>query len=458
MKIKEMVMPEVSNTGEATASLINRTNDGSIDTGGLSKEAAIYIRHGNIPKPKPRHSQIHLIIMSDYNVYGPNINGDAYVGSHRNHKFEDGKSITFKSNGIEDMINSSLEHGGCYSEHNNSKKKDVRGNAFESVGDIVWANYNKPRERGEVVIEVQTDKWNNTINDISGGKPVYFSHGTTVPFDICSICGKKSKSLKDRCEHVAKGGLLSYTDKGNQVFTISPEGTMHDVSRVLTPADSMGHGLEKVAGSMTKMLQKYNPRRTLTFSKISDLEDSTNARSAEKLAEMEKYLISQASGFVDSGITDKEASAMAVMSDSDLVSMMVNTKSIITPDIMASIARKQGSGIIPQEFAGICSNGLFSMLEQAGETDGVTDSIRGSFSRGVPMDISSLISGSCKLGERGGISRAIRRVGCGSKLNGIGNDEVGMYIQEMKRYANLIVNAMSKMPEDTQGSVINIYL
>lgn len=200
-------------------------------------------------KPDKNHSYIHLISLGAMEWYGPNKRGDGFnetSGEYIPPAPHDKSAVTVKlDGGLKAYHNSTFKaNGKVYREHNSI----VANKNAKPLGDVVFAMYNDPMHRGELVVKLDNDEWHDDIDRISQGKPVYFSMGALCPNDVCSWCGKRTSpnDHKNRCEHL-KHEALTYKPDGTQVVAITDSPIFYDISRVARPADKIAFSLAKVA-------------------------------------------------------------------------------------------------------------------------------------------------------------------------------------------------------------------
>jgi len=200
----------------------------------IAKEAGIKPRHG--------YAYVHLVSVAAGDVYGPNSNDDFYnEGSMpwTYHLAEGGPRTEQLGGGLIEHHASYMKHGGVYREHQNSKQ------GFQKLGNVVWQRYNPEMHYGELIVELPTKDWSSTLQKLASGKPVYWSQGSTLSFDICSGCGNKRTKVANGCEHIKKhAGRM--TKEGIQIFMINDHPVFHDISEVRQPAERVAFSLERL--------------------------------------------------------------------------------------------------------------------------------------------------------------------------------------------------------------------
>jgi hypothetical protein len=237
-------------------------------------------------QPKPNHSYIHLITTGAGEKYGPNSNGDYFNKTASLFKAANGKTRMLDG-GLDKHHKSFMKYGGVYREHYNSKK------GATSLGNIVAEAVNPVMDRGELIIELDNQKWASSIAKMANGEPLTFSMGCGVPYDICSSCLHTAPTRAQYCEHL-KYAMLQLDNNYNQIFAINDKPAFHDISEVGTPADRIAHGLRKVAkaGSTTDYedakMGLYLPVDLMN--KIASNTESKRYALIHKLAEIEKRI------------------------------------------------------------------------------------------------------------------------------------------------------------------------
>ena len=139
----------------------------------------------------------------------------------------------------------SFYNANVYTHHNN---KDPN----RSFGHVEVAVYNPVMHRIELIILIEEGRAPNVrngdyyISQLKNRKSVNVSMGCKVPYDVCSICGNKSKTTTDRCYHIKYELGKLYPD-GTRVCMINHQPKYFDISLVKFPADTLGRSLLKVA-------------------------------------------------------------------------------------------------------------------------------------------------------------------------------------------------------------------
>ena len=184
-------------------------------------------------KPDAEHIYVLVNALGAGEYYGSNINGD-YFEEHELRPTESTELHGYKS-----FLNS-----GIYRHHKN-KDRAV------SMGQVVCACYNNVMHRVELILKINKAKaaevgHSDLLRKLeSGGNPAV-SMGCKVKYDVCSICGHKSKTRADYCEH-ARGMMGRIMPDGRKVFVYNPKPRFFDISFVVVGADRTSYAMAKVA-------------------------------------------------------------------------------------------------------------------------------------------------------------------------------------------------------------------
>lgn len=164
--------------------------------------------------------------------WGPNRNGDY-----------------FKE---EDLIKSykTFEEGHVFRLHEN---KDPN----KALGRVLKAFWNDRMKRVELILEVDRVKAHDILNRLMNNETVDVSMGCKVEYDVCSVCGHKSRTRAEYCDHL-KYSMKKMLPDGTRVYAINPNPKFFDISFVRRGADPTAKVLLKVAEdeSVAAMLPK----------------------------------------------------------------------------------------------------------------------------------------------------------------------------------------------------------
>ena len=172
---------------------------------------------------KAEKTYVLVNAMGSGETWGSNRNGDYFpdVALSRDHK-------TFE------------KLGHAYKHHVN---KDPE----KSFGQVKISVFNPDMHRVELVIELDNARAKEILERIEKGEYPAVSMGTKVPYDVCSVCGKKSKRITDYCNHL-KFEMNTILPDGRKVYAINDTDLkFFDISFVRIPADRTASVLSKVA-------------------------------------------------------------------------------------------------------------------------------------------------------------------------------------------------------------------
>jgi hypothetical protein len=193
--------------------------------------------------PSDRRDHVYVLVnaLGAGEYYGPNINSDYFPWDSLTHQGIDYGYQTFLN-------------AHTYQHHQN---KDPN----RAIGTPVQSLINPQMKRVELVIKLNKEKArtegaDGILTRIDNGEFCDVSMGCKVPFDICSICGHKSKTRSDYCIHMRppeelrhKFGPNRILEDGRRVFVINTLPKFFDISFVFVGAD-------KTAKVMAKLAQK----------------------------------------------------------------------------------------------------------------------------------------------------------------------------------------------------------
>jgi len=147
-----------------------------------------------------------------------------YYGPYRNGDF-------FPEDALKKYHKTFEQYGHVYKNHVNKDPK-------KSMGKVLFSHYNPRMKRVEVVVRLEKAHPDvvNIRKGISNGMLPKVSMGCKVPFDVCSITGKKAKTRSDYSEYLLTqmGQILP---DGRRVCAINTRPRFFDLSIVVIPAD-----------------------------------------------------------------------------------------------------------------------------------------------------------------------------------------------------------------------------
>lgn len=234
------------NFEEPTSSLILFHRQG-VDYHWMKKSGSCFSREelDNL-KPDPGTSLIQVNALGDFEFYGANRNGDAFLEKSAVFTFENPaqgnpKKLLIKCGNCE-THDTFVKFGKVYREHDHNC-------VTKSFGPVIKSAHNDRMKRVELIIQVPNDLFRDELHKIANNRAdeVAWSMSCKVPYDICSYCGNKAPSIKDYCPHL-KDQMLSLTKSGNVICAINEGMKFFDISQVRKPADRTALTMRKVAG------------------------------------------------------------------------------------------------------------------------------------------------------------------------------------------------------------------
>ncbi len=179
--------------------------------------------------------------------YGCNRNGDYFSTKELKNNYK-----TFET------------HAFFFKHHENKDPK-------KSYGSVVKAYWNNRMKRVELVVAIDDEKAPDIAKKAKEGALIPVSMACRVPYDVCSICGNKAKSISKYCTHL-KNNMSEVLSDGRQIYAENINPTFFDISAVFRPADRTAYVLTKVAGVSSYRRSKQGFRKSALLSKLSEIE------------------------------------------------------------------------------------------------------------------------------------------------------------------------------------------
>ena len=173
----------------------------------------------------PGKTYLHVNAMGAMEAYGQNVNGDA-----------------FPENELVISHTTFVKNAHPFYSHSNKDPK-------RALGKVVFSVYNPIMRRVELIVELDNEKAPDIVRAVEDGKFPRVSMGTRVPYEECSICHNKNKTLQARCEHLKyKLGII--LPDGRRIMAINRNCNFFDISFVIVPADRTATTIAKVASEV----------------------------------------------------------------------------------------------------------------------------------------------------------------------------------------------------------------
>ena len=183
----------------------------------MTKSASSVISQQDIQNHMPPHSHfgVHLISMATEEDFGANKNGDST-----------------SRNALDKYHNTFEKYGSVFREHKNRCAKT------QGIGQVKLARYNAAQGRGELLIWVDKDKAPDMHKKAKEDKELSWSMSMRLPFDRCSCCDKKSKTVAEYCGHL-KRAMLKYVPEFRKIAYARNEDDikLFDISEVENRAE-----------------------------------------------------------------------------------------------------------------------------------------------------------------------------------------------------------------------------
>lgn len=193
---------------------------------------------------------VNALGASEY--YGANVNGDdfpeaALIHDCRNHKDQQHPIDDFTGKPIPPYGYWTFLNALPFKHHQN---KDPN----RAFGNVAVACWNPKMHRVELVVVLDKvlalqNGAQDVIDRILAGEYPDVSMGTRVPYDVCTICGNKSKTRNDYCSCVKNIGLGKILDDGRRIAVINPHPRFFDISFVFIGADKTAKVMCKLASA-----------------------------------------------------------------------------------------------------------------------------------------------------------------------------------------------------------------
>ena len=220
----------------------------------------------------PNQTDLHIIALGAYEGTGFNRNGDMF------------KEADCKSNHHYFKVANRAVH-----RHHKNKPNDPK------YGNIKAAAYNETMKRIELIVGLDNDKCADILDEQEKRGNTNWSMASKQAYDLCTWCGHKAKTDKDRCEHIpAKIGELNKA--GEMCGMENPDPRWFEISYVHRPADRIGMSLGKVASDRMKPMLPRDYLAIYTGFQAPESEIYISKKASDKrdilhkLAEMEKHL------------------------------------------------------------------------------------------------------------------------------------------------------------------------
>lgn len=221
----------------------------------------------------PKQEDLHIIALGAFEGTGLNRNADGFLerDCRNNHHY-------FK------------RADRAVHRHHKNKPTDPK------FGNIKAAAYNEAMKRVELIVGLDRDKCADILHEQETTGNTNWSMASKQAYDVCTWCGHKAKTDKDRCACIPKN-LGEINEEGEVCGMMNPDPKWFEISYVKRPADRIGMSLGKMASDSTFVAPLPTSHYLSLYHDIYVPEDVYISKKAEdkryliaKLAELEKHL------------------------------------------------------------------------------------------------------------------------------------------------------------------------
>lgn len=282
------IVPDAMQLGQNPVQILKISHKGLDKTAAMQKRAAAFTDVIADIQPMQKKAYLHVITTGAYQAYGAQRNGDSFNQDYLTIHPPLAKTASAKTiqldGGLKKYHDSSYSSGKAkvYQQHQTEQQ------GAQASGIVKCARYNDKMHRGQLLIEVDADKWAQRLNKRASGQDIYLSIGCSQDHDVCSVCGNIAHTLKEHCDHVNMHKLAVYQD-GTRCCMFNDAPSFYDISGVNVPADPIAFVLRKVASGQPAQkaiaLSRYmvGTRPPMVINKAAAL--------LTKLSKMQKALI-----------------------------------------------------------------------------------------------------------------------------------------------------------------------
>lgn len=151
--------------------------------------------------------------------------------------------------------NELIEHHGTFEKYAHPFKHHQNKDPRNAIGKVMGAAYNYPMDTVDLIFSSPIEKVASEVAAYNNNEQIQTSMGAKVPCDECSICGKRSKTRMEYCEHL-RFQMLKVLGDGRQVYAKNPSPKFVDISIVVIPADPASAVLRKIASMKVGEIKK----------------------------------------------------------------------------------------------------------------------------------------------------------------------------------------------------------
>ena len=384
------IVPDAAQLGQNPVQILKISNRGLDKTAAMQKRAAAFTDIIADIQPMQKKAYLHVITTGAYQAFGPQRNGDSFNQDYLTIHPPLAKTASAKTiqldGGLKKYHDSSYTSGKAkvYQQHQTQQQ------GAEASGIVKCARYNNNMHRGQLLIEVDADKWAQRLNKRASGQDIYLSIGCSEDHDVCSVCGNIAHTLKQHCDHVNMHKLAVYQD-GTRCCMFNDAPSFYDISGVNVPADPIAFVLRKVASGVPA--QKAVSAARYMVGTRAPMVMNKAASTLSKLSKMQKALVCKLS---DDPIFEDQDQAVedfikAVQNyPADQIISSCNRKAILlSPKMLFKIIGKQtDQSDLFNMFADSCPCCGKNLMQDMQKDDLFANQLRdGSFDSIMPVDL-----------------------------------------------------------------------
>ena len=321
-------------TGESTVQPVVLWSRGKPFREAITKYASVGSEYFKTINPIPGHSIVYVIALGSWESWGENKNGDSFP--ELPYKETEKPPWIAQEDVLTNWYKTFEQFGYNYRHHQN---KDPE----KAIGKVMKAFWNASMHRVELLIDLDNIKAPDLVQRIEAGEFPPVSMGTRVSYDVCSICGNRSPTRAEYCDHL-KFQMRAVLGDGRKVSALNPSPKFFDISWVFKPADQTAYMLKKVAEPST-----YE----LSGAAAGEYLDSMDSRktAAAKLAVMDKIIQGYPIDAKAENINPSELANLQKMRDAFL------TCGDNTPDLPDTTLRSMSQFSLPKILSTLLSSG-----------------------------------------------------------------------------------------------------
>jgi len=282
---------------------------------------------------KKDHSYVLVTAMGDGETWGENKNGDyfPYDGLMGMQNTPVWKEVAGKDERANEEMKvkeryKTFSDGHFFHHHKNKIEHDPH---FGYVPASIW----NPKMRTVLlIIGIDNKKDPETAEMIARNELLAVSMGAKLPWDRCSICGSKHKTLLQYCPHL-RSQMHQILPDGRKVYAENLFPRFFDISKVTRPAFLAGMQLEKVA--------RHGGMLSVDLASYYDIGQFDKQADVNKNAILYKELPAHVEGAV----------ARVCNTEKDLPHQLMNDLSKMQPQQAWGALTKAGIIAKPNEFA-----------------------------------------------------------------------------------------------------------